>query len=134
MNTRIIMASSAILLAAIGISLTFLPQEILTYLNIAASKPLLLVVQFLGALYFGFAMLNWMSQWSLIGGIYNKPVSVANFSQFFIGGITLVKEMSGNPEMPRVVWLIAALYVVYAVVFGWLFYNQPATATNQKQV
>jgi len=127
MNTRIIMASSAVVLAAIGIGLMFLPEETLAYLNIGTSKSLLLILQLLGGLYFGFAMLNWMSQWSLIGGIYNKPVSVANFAQFFIGGMALIKDMTSNPEMPGVFWIIAVVYIVYAAIFGWLFYNQPAS-------
>lgn len=120
------MASSAILLGIIGVGLTFLPQEILTYLNIATSKPLLLILQLLGGLYFGFAMLNWMSQWSVIGGIYNKPVSIANFAQFFVGGMALIKDVTSNPDLPKVFWIITGIYVIYAVIFGWLFYTQPA--------
>ncbi len=132
MNTRIILASSAIILAAIGIGLMFIPEETLMYLNIGASKPLLLILQLLGGLYFGFAMLNWMSQWSLIGGIYNKPVSVANFAQFFIGGLALLKEVLSNPEIPHVFWLLAAIYTVYAVIFGLLFYGLIPVKTEQK--
>nr|WP_294790435.1 hypothetical protein [uncultured Mucilaginibacter sp.] len=123
MNTKIIMASSAIILAAIGISLMFLPEETLLYLNIGVSKPLLLILQLLGGLYFGFAMLNWMSQWSLIGGIYNKPVSVANFAQFFVGGLALLKEIFSNPEIPYAFWILGGFYALYAVVFGLLFYG-----------
>ena len=132
MNTKLIMASSAILLGIIGVGLTFLPQAILTYLNIGASKPLLLILQLLGGLYFGFAMLNWMSQWSVIGGIYNKPVSVANFAQFFVGGMALIKDMTSNPELPGVFWIIAAIYIVYAAIFGWLFCNQPVSKDTEK--
>lgn len=126
------MASSAIIIAAIGIGLMFLPEETLIYLNIAASKPLLLILQLLGGLYFGFAMLNWMSQWSLIGGIYNKPVSVANFAQFFVGGIALLKEVFSNPEIPQVFWILAIIYAVYAVIFGLLFYGLIPVKTEQK--
>ena len=132
MNTKLVMASSAIILAAIGIGLMFLPEEILIYLNIGASKPVLLILQLLGGLYFGFAMLNWMSQWSVIGGIYNKPVSVANFAQFFVGGMALIKDVTSSPEMPRIFWLLAGVYIVYAAMFGWLFYNQPKSIDTEK--
>ena len=126
------MTSSAIILAAIGIGLMFLPEETLMYLNIGVSKPLLLILQLLGGLYFGFAMLNWMSQWSLIGGIYNKPVSVANFAQFFVGGLALLKEVFSNPKIPHAFWVLAAIYALYAVIFGLLFYGVIAAKSEQK--
>lgn len=126
------MVSSAVLLGVIGVGLTFLPQEILTYLNIAVSKPLLLILQLLGGLYFGFAMLNWMAQWSVIGGIYNRPVSVANFAQFFVGGMALIKDVTSNPELPGIFWLLTGIYIIYAVIFGWLFYNHPGSKDTEK--
>lgn len=126
------MVSSAVLLGVIGVGLTFLPQEILTYLNIAVSKPLLLILQLLGGLYFGFAMLNWMAQWSVIGGIYNRPVSVANFAQFFVGGMALIKDVTSNPELPGAFWLLTGIYIIYAVIFGWLFYNHPGSKDTEK--
>ena len=126
------MASSAVLLGVIGVGLTFFPQEVLTYLNMAASKPLLLILQLTGGLYFGFAMLNWMSQWSLIGGIYNKPVSVANFAQFFIGGMALMKDVTTNPELPGAFSAVTIIYIIYAAIFGWLFYSQPKSKDTEK--
>ena len=126
------MASSAVVLAAIGIGLMFIPEETLMYLNIGASKPLMLILQLLGGLYFGFAMLNWMSQWSLIGGIYNKPVSVANFAQFFIGGLGLIKELVSNPEIPNAFWVLTLIYAIYAVIFGLLFYGLTPVKTGDK--
>ncbi|WP_394767134.1 hypothetical protein, partial [Ferruginibacter sp.] len=62
MNTKIIMTASALLLATIGLLFTFLPAEILQYFNAAASKPFVLLIQISGALYFSFAMLNWMTR------------------------------------------------------------------------
>ena len=125
------MASSALLLGVIAIGLMFLPEEILIYLNIGASKPVLLILQLLGGLYFGFAMLNWMSQWSVIGGIYNKPVSIANFAQFFVGALGLIKEVLSNPEIHYVFWILAGIYTVYALFFGLLFYGRIPVKTEQ---
>jgi hypothetical protein len=125
------MASSAILLGAIGICLSFFPEEILVYLNVGFQPSSKIVFQLLGALYFGFAMLNWIAQWSLIGGIYNKPVSVANFSHFLVGGLALVKEALHLPETLYLLWILTALYMLYALIFGWLFYIGPAIKTNQ---
>jgi len=31
-------------------------------------------MQIIGSFYFAFAILNWMSKGSIIGGIYNRPI------------------------------------------------------------
>src|SRR5688572_2481190 len=67
MNTRLVMTASAFVMGALGLSATFLPQEIAAWLGASATLPLL--IQVLGALYFAFAMLNWTAKDGLIGGI-----------------------------------------------------------------
>ena len=76
MNTKSLMTLSAIILALIGISLNFFPKEILDYLELSVSDTLELLIQIIGSLYFAFAMLNWMSKGSIIGGIYNRPIAI----------------------------------------------------------
>ena len=58
MNTKLLMILSAMTLALIGISLIFLPNEILDYLELSVSDTLELLMQIIGSLYFAFAMLN----------------------------------------------------------------------------
>ena len=68
------MTLSAMILALIGISLILLPNEILDYLELSVSDTLELLMQIIGSFYFAFAILNWMSKGSIIGGIYNRPI------------------------------------------------------------
>jgi uncharacterized membrane protein len=75
MNTKSLMTLSAMILALIGISLIFLPKEILDYLELSESETLQLLMQIIGSFYFAFAILNWMSKGSIIGGIYNRPIA-----------------------------------------------------------
>ena len=75
MNTKSLMTLSAIILALIGISLIFLPKEILDYLELSVSGTLQLLMQIIGFFYFSFAILNWRSKGSFIGGIYNRPIA-----------------------------------------------------------
>jgi len=126
MNTKLIMSLSAVVLAVIGISLTFFPAEILQHLGIGSSTSLLIILQLLGALYFGFAMLNWMAKGAIIGGIYNKPVSVANASHFLIGGLALVKALINNPGSPIFLWIFGGIYLFFAVCFGIIFNRHPS--------
>lgn len=131
MNTKLIMTASALLLATIGLLFTFLPAEILQYFNAAASKPFVLLIQISGALYFSFAMLNWMTRSGVFGGIYNKPIIVANLTHFLIGAPALVKAVLANPGLPPLLWAAAAVYALFAIYFGILFMKNPAAKTQR---
>ena len=80
MNTKSLMTLSAMILALIGISLIFLPNEILDYLQLSVSETLQLLMQIIGSLYFSLAILNWISKGSFIGRIYNRPIAMANLT------------------------------------------------------
>jgi len=125
MNTKLIMTVSAVFLALAGVSLTFFPIEIANNIGLGSEKPSQLVIQILGALYFGFAMLNWMAKGSIIGGIYNKPVVVANLSHFLIGGLALIKGLSKSGDQFYVVVILAGIYTIFAILFGILFVRHP---------
>ena len=95
MNTKSLMTLSAMILALVGISLIFLPNEILDYLELSVSETLQLLMQIIGSLYFALAILNWMSKGSLIGGIYGRPIAMANLTHFVIAGLALIKRSVG---------------------------------------
>ncbi len=130
MNTKFIMIASAAFLAALGTGLNFLPNEIAQLAKIETTRPIQLILQLLGALYFAFAMLNWMAKGSLIGGIYNKPINTANFTHFTIGAITLIKLVSSNPNQPTGIWVLTVSYSIFSILFGILFYRHPTNKTS----
>ncbi len=132
MNTKLIMTISAIILAAIGISLIFLPDEIAGFIGIGSSKTFQLILQLLGALFFAFAMLNWMAKGSIIGGIYNRPLTIANFTHFAIGGLGLIKALMNDHSLHYAVWILASIYTIFALLFGILFTRHPASDTSDK--
>jgi hypothetical protein len=105
-----------------GIILTFFPQEFASFFNMADSNIILL--QVLGGLYFGFAMLNWAAKANLTGGIYSKPVTIGNFSHFVIGGLALLKFGTRNTTNPYI-WVATILYLVFAILFGIVFFTSP---------
>lgn len=125
MPSKLIMTVSAIFLGLLGISLIFLPSEIVANTGLVASPVLLLLLQIGGGLYFGFAMLNWMAKGSIIGGIYNKPISLANFVHFAIGALALIKVIVRNTEQSFVIWLLAAFYSVFALLFWFMVSRHP---------
>ncbi len=81
-----------------------------------------MLVQLMGALYFSFALMNWTAKDSAIGGIYARPVSLANFSHFFSGVLLLLKYQLSN-EINLFVVAALVVYAVYAVCFYWLVFR-----------
>lgn len=126
MNTTLIMTLSAACLAAAGIAFTFMPQEIMQYTQLEANIPLSFLIQVLGAMYFAFAMLNWMTRTAPIGGIYNKPIAMANFLHFFIAAMSIDKILLANSAQPLLLWIAGAIYTLFAIVFGLIFFRNPA--------
>jgi len=126
MPTKLIMTLSAITMAIIGIGLTFAPREILSYAHTNSTAVFVIILQLLGALYFAFAMLNWMAKGAIIGGIYNKPIAIANFVHFLIGGLALAKALIHNQRLPYFLWFLTGIYLVFAVCFGFIFTRHPA--------
>jgi len=116
MNTKLIMTLTSILLAIIGLALTFAPDVAIRLLNITNSAIITLIFQLLGGAYFAFAMLNWMAKGALIGGIYNKPIAIGNLTHFVIAGLALTKAVLHNQQLPLVFFLIAGCFIILACV------------------
>lgn len=112
-----------------GLLLIFIPQEILQSLGNAAENMPTLILQILGGLYFGFAMLNWMARDGVIGGIYNRPITIANVSHFMIGGIPLLKAAFSMNTLPAL-WIASALYAVFGVWFFRVLRTHPGEPAN----
>lgn len=120
------MSVSALVLAVCGVAASFLPQEILAAIGVAPHVVMTAIVQLLGALLLAFAMVDWMAKDSLIGGIYNRPVSIGNLVHFAVGAITLGKLVLAGGA-PRAVLVAAAVYAVFAVAFATLVFGSGVT-------
>lgn len=62
------MTSRSLILGALGVFALFAPDALLATQGVDGTGPLSLLVQLMGALYFGFAMINWTAKDSAIGG------------------------------------------------------------------
>ncbi len=91
MHSRILMITSAAFLAVLGLATSFMPQEVLGLHGTVPDTPTVLLVQMTGALYLGFAILNWTARGVLIGGIYARPVALGNFLHFAMVAVMLIK-------------------------------------------
>lgn len=132
MNTKIVMTSSALTLGTVGVILTFIPETTLNLLTINSNETALFMMQIVGALFFAFGMLNWMTKSSIIGGIYNRPIAVANLTHFLIAGLALSKGLFANPKLPFMIWVIGGVYFVFMILFGIILFRHPTTETKLK--
>ena len=132
MNTKIVMTSSALFLATIGILLSFLPNEIVEYLNVEPNIITILFLNIMSALYLGFGILNWMAKGTLIGGIYNRPIAIGNLMHFGVGAIALVKISSNVQIHSEIIISLSAVYVIFAILFVYIFRTNP-TKTEKKK-
>jgi hypothetical protein len=123
MNTRILMLASATFLGGLGVAASFLPVEILTFVDPGHDRSLAAVVQLLGAALLGFAMLNWMAKGAPAGGIYGRPIVNANLVHFTVGGLALVKLVAVG-GLPAAATALAAVYVIFAVWFGVVMFGR----------
>jgi len=123
MHSRILMISSAALMAVIGLAMSFMPQEVLGLHGSTPDNATVLLLQMAGAVYLGFAMLNWMARGILIGGIYARPVALGNFLHFMMVAITLTKAAAAFAVLPLAI--SAAVFSVFAIWFGAVLFKPP---------
>ena len=123
-NSKLLMRSSAVFLLLLGCITTFAPQELLARFGIVAQPIEILLVQADGALYLGFAVLNWMAKDNLIGGIYSRPVAVGNLLHFTVMTITLLKFIVAGQREPAVM-LVCSAYLLFAIWFGLIAFGSP---------
>jgi len=124
-NTKILMTISALFLGIIGILFSFLPEEILEFLKIEPNDITILFFQLLSALYLGFGILNWMSKGTLIGGIYNRPIALANLMNFGVGSIALIKIANRIQIHYKLFLFFTLIYIIFAILFLLVFRKNP---------
>ncbi|HRN55257.1 MAG TPA: hypothetical protein PLL71_02330 [Agriterribacter sp.] len=129
MNTKLLMTASSVFMGLIGMALIFMPDETLKTLGQEPNNTLNLILQLTGALYFGFAVTNWMAKTVLIGGIYARPLSIGNFSHFLIAGLALIKVSMNTVSANTYTYVLTFLYIAFAILFGYVFVTHP----KQKQ-
>lgn len=123
MFSRILLIFSACFLGALGVLLSFFPQEVLAFFDQDQVPFTVLLVQLAGSLYFGLAILNWMSKNSVIGGIYARPLLIINLIHFMVSSITLVKFSVGM--LNTYLLILATIYILFTFAFIYSFMTNP---------
>lgn len=80
--------------------------------------------QLLGAAWLGLAALNWLHRGAVLGGIYGRPVVLANLVTYLIAGLSLLKPLQG-PSSSGLLWFLAVPATVLAIAYGALLFRGP---------
>ena len=132
MQTKILMILSAAFMAAAGLATSFFPQEILAYADAWSEVVEVALVQVLGALYLGFALLNWTARGNLIGGIFNRPIALANFMHCGIVTVILGKILLANHQSALLLGAVV-VYALFALWFALVLFSQPRKVEAAQQ-
>ncbi|MDD5150290.1 MAG: hypothetical protein PHC28_07370 [Flavobacterium sp.] len=125
MNSKIILTTSSVVFFAFGILTSFAPEILLSFLKIEYTLTATLVAQAFGAFNIAMGILNWMSKSSLFGGIYNRPIGMANLAYFFMAGLAIIKGLLNVPEAPLFIWGVGIIYLAFAIAFWLLLFKNP---------
>ncbi len=111
--------------ALLGLLTSFLPEEILMLLKVAAIPLSILLIQILGAFFIGFAMINYLAKSSPIGGIYNKAILMGNIAYHCITAIVFIKFVLSHNLYAEVVIVLTAMYLILGAGFLRLNFVMP---------
>lgn len=117
------MILSAIFLALAGLVTSFAPDKVLQVHGTVPDGPTMLLIEMMGALYLGFAILNWSARGVLIGGIYARPLALGNFLHFAMVATMLTREAIEHQVIQLA--MSAAVFGAFAVGFGIVLFRSP---------
>ena len=122
------MSTSAVFLALLGLATSYMPDRVLGLHGTSPDMPTLLLVQMAGALYLGFAILNWTARGILIGGIYARPVALGNFLHFAMVSVMLIKAAIVHGVVQLAI--SATVFSVFAIWFGLVLFRPPSSVVR----
>lgn len=124
-----LLSASALAYFAAAIPLIFAPEETSTLLGGSAAGGQLALLQVLGSALLGFALLNWSNRYSRLGGIFGKPLVLANLAHALTAFLLLVRVAAKDPGYLPVA-LPTAGYFALALAFAIRLLVAPAQDGN----
>ena len=126
------MSGAALVLGSVGVVCLFAPDLVLA--SVAGSMPVgaMVVVQVLGTLSLGLAVLDWMWKKNRLGGIYGRPIVLANALHFVSASLVMGKALTREPVM-RAMWPLAVAYAIFGAAFLVLIVRDPTETTRGGQ-
>lgn len=121
--TRLLATASAVLLGVGGFVLLFGADEVMEHLG-AAGPAAAVVGQLLGGAWLALAVATWITRGSPQGGIYGRPIVLANTWVYTITALVCLRAFWVGTSVSAVALIAAA----FAVMYGYVLYRGPGTA------
>jgi hypothetical protein len=121
---NLLLATSAVVYFAAALPLLFAPEETAAALGAAPDAGRDVLSQVVGGALLGFAMLNWANRHSKLGGIFGRPLVLANLSHAATAFLVLARPAARSPG-ELALSVSAAAYLVLAVAFGSRLFVSP---------
>jgi len=115
--------SAGFLLLA-GIVLLFASDVVLPRLVAGFPASGVWLGQILAGALLALGWLNQLNRSALLGGIYGRPVVLANTTFYLFAAIELVKAATRGGAVGAI-WVLAIVVVSFACVYGWLLFRGP---------
>ncbi len=93
MISAFISRTSALWLGIAGFVLLFAPDAVLPRLIAGYPPSGLWLGQLLGAAWLGLAALNWINRRLILGGVFGRPIVLANAIHYFISAMVLIRAV-----------------------------------------
>lgn len=118
---RRILTGAALFLGATGLAFLFAPEEagrFLGLLVVPAGVPTGPGLELFGGALVGLALLDWAGRGAIYGGIYGRPIALANLLVGFASGLTLLRAGAGLRAA-----LLGWTFLALAGAFAWLVFG-----------
>jgi hypothetical protein len=125
--SKALLAGSAAFLIALGLAFNFAPAEAATTLGLEGANALPL--QLLAGALIGVGLLNWYSREAAFGGIYGRPMGLANILLFVVGSFALGRAAFAGSS--PALWVVFACYAVFATGFIWIVFVGPRASPTR---
>jgi hypothetical protein len=128
---RSILLFSAIALLAVGVAGLFAAPETAGWLGAAASGPTAVVIQIAASASLGLAVLNGLSHKTRVGGIYARPLCLANLLFSASSALCIGKGLTAG-QLPGSWLALVVVFSVLTLAFVWLiFFHDPLSGRAQ---
>ena len=114
---NLLLITSAVVYFIASVSAIFAGDEMLKLAGAAGTPLELALLQLLGAAVFSLAMLNWMSRYSLTGGIIGRPLVVVNIANSAISALMLI-HLARQEGVSAALGIALGVYALMALAFG----------------
>ncbi len=121
-SPRSVLSVSAFVFALLGVALLFLPMELARLMGMGPSGGLPLQLFAAGLL--AMASLDWFGRGAIYGGIYGRPLVMANLAFGTVVAGSLISALR-NGVLGRWGWIPAGVFALHAIVFFVLMRRPP---------